>query len=96
MIQSGSIKDYSLHAERCTSLLDTLVELVTRGNLRLQIVPAPHISLESTTRKVDRRGGIRNVTDLVRVTVVFDVPHDLLYVFQKLNNASRVNVAFRV
>ncbi|CAM9423054.1 unnamed protein product [Sphacelaria rigidula] len=85
--EEGSIQDYLDDAALATEYLETLleeVEATVQGTHPMYVVSPGVKSLESATRKADKCGGIRKLTDMARLSVVCDTSHGLARVFELL------------
>ncbi|CAB1110285.1 unnamed protein product [Ectocarpus sp. CCAP 1310/34] len=86
-----SVEDYRKDAERAKVDLDQLVGSVAPpGTPGLEMIETPVKSLDSTMRKingwhkVEKWRTIRDITDLARVTLICNTPHDLADGFELL------------
>lgn len=93
--EKGSIKDYLHDAVLATECLEKMleeVEATAQGDHLLRVISPGVKSLESTTRKANKWGGIQLLTDMARSSVVCCTTDGLACVFRLLNERLQVNL----
>lgn len=92
--EEGSIKDYlddAALAMKCLNRLVDGVQTTAQGAHALRVVSPGVKSLESTTRKAQKAGGVRYLTDMARISVVCETSDGLACIFELLNDRAHVS-----